>query len=35
MKIHHLRNATFIIESGSSYILVDPREENPGTLYSF
>ena len=24
MKIHHLRNATFVIESKSTFILVDP-----------
>ena len=24
MKIHHLRNATFVIESGEKYILIDP-----------
>lgn len=24
MKIHHLRSATFVIESGEHYILIDP-----------
>jgi L-ascorbate metabolism protein UlaG (beta-lactamase superfamily) len=35
MKIHHLRNATFIIESGSSYILVDPMLSGVGELPPF
>ena len=35
MKIHHLRNATFIIESGSSYILVDPMLSGVGKLPPF
>lgn len=40
MKIHHLRNATFIIESGDKFILVDPMlgkkgSGSPLTLFRF
>ncbi len=35
MKIHHLRNATFIIESGSNNILVDPMLSGKGQLPTF
>ena len=35
MKIHQLRNATFIIESGSNHILVDPMLSEKGNLPTF
>jgi L-ascorbate metabolism protein UlaG (beta-lactamase superfamily) len=35
MKIHHLRNATFVIESGEHHILVDPMLSDRGTLPPF
>ncbi len=35
MKIHHLRNATFVIESGANYILVDPMLCDKGVLPPF
>ena len=35
MKIHHLRNATFVIESGRNYILIDPMLSEKGKLPPF
>ena len=35
MKIHHIRNATCIIESGAHFILVDPMLSDQGALPSF
>lgn len=35
MKIHHLRNATFVIESGPNHILVDPMLSKKGQLSTF
>ncbi len=35
MKIHHLRNATFVIESGAHSILIDPMLGAKGTLPPF
>ncbi len=35
MKVHHLRNATFVIEAGGKFILVDPMLGNKGTLAPF
>ncbi len=35
MKIHHLRNATCVIEIGSDHILIDPMLSDLGTLPSF
>ena len=35
MKIHHLRSATFIIESGADSILIDPMLSNQGQLPPF
>ena len=35
MKIHHLRNATFVIESGSNFILIDPMLSGKGELPPF
>ena len=35
MKIHHLRNATFVIESGDLHLLVDPMLGERGTLPAF
>ena len=35
MKIHHLRNATFVIESGESFILIDPMLGAKGSLPPF
>lgn len=32
MKIHHLRNATFIIESNSTFLLIDPMLSKKGEL---
>jgi len=35
MKIHHLRNATFVIESGTYFILIDPMLCKQGKLPPF
>lgn len=35
MKIHQLRNATFVIESGDYYILIDPMLSEKGDLPPF
>jgi len=35
MKIHHLRNATFVIESGESHIVIDPMLSEKGALPPF
>lgn len=35
MKIHHLRSATFIIESGENFILIDPMLGKKGSLPPF
>ena len=35
MRIHHLRNATFIIESGGSFILIDPMLGAKGSIPPF
>jgi len=35
MKIHHLRNATFVIESGENHILIDPMLSEKGELPPF
>jgi len=35
MQIHHLRNATFIIEAGKEFILVDPMLSKKGALLPF
>jgi hypothetical protein len=35
MKIHHLRNATFVIESGQFHILIDPMLGEKGKLPPF
>ena len=35
MKIHHLRNATFVIESGESHIVIDPMLSDKGKLPPF
>ena len=35
MKLHHLRNATFVIESGESYIVIDPMLSDKGKLPPF
>lgn len=35
MKIHHLRSATFIIESGDTFILIDPMLGAKGSLPPF
>jgi len=35
MKIHHLRNATFIIEAAGKFILIDPMLGNKGTIAPF
>jgi len=35
MKIHHLRNATFVIESGVNFILIDPMLSKQGKLPPF
>lgn len=35
MNIHHLRNATFVIESGDAFILVDPMLSGVGKLPPF
>ncbi len=35
MKIHHLRNATFVIESKENFIIIDPMLGGKGTLPPF
>ena len=35
MKIHHLRSATFVIESGEHFILIDPMLGEKGSLPAF
>ena len=35
MKIHHLRNATFVVESGDNHILIDPMLSGKGELPPF
>lgn len=35
MKIHHLRNATFVIESGKHFILIDPMLGAKGSIPPF
>ena len=35
MKIHHLRNATFVIETGTNFILIDPMLSGKGELPPF
>jgi L-ascorbate metabolism protein UlaG (beta-lactamase superfamily) len=35
MKLHHLRNATFVIESGENYIVIDPMLSEKGKLPPF
>jgi len=35
MKIHHLRSATFVIESGKNHILIDPMLSEKGALPPF
>lgn len=35
MKIHHLRSATFVIESGDNYILIDPMLGGKGSMPPF
>ena len=35
MKIHHLRNATFVIESGEHFLLIDPMLGAKGSLPPF
>lgn len=35
MKIHHLRNATFVIESGAHHLLIDPMLSDKGVLPPF
>ena len=35
MKIHHLRNATLVIESGAMHILVDPMFSHKGQLPAY
>ena len=35
MKLHHLRNATFVIESGPHHILIDPMLSEKGELPPF
>ena len=35
MKIHHLRNATFVIEAGEFFILIDPMLGKKGSLPPF
>lgn len=35
MKIHHLRNATFVIEAGENHILIDPMLSGIGELPPF
>jgi L-ascorbate metabolism protein UlaG (beta-lactamase superfamily) len=35
MKVHHLRNATFVVESGAHHILIDPMLSAKGKLPPF
>lgn len=35
MKLYHLRNATFVIESGANHILIDPMLSGKGELPPF
>ena len=35
MKIHHLRSATFVIESNKHFILVDPMLGKKGSIPPF
>jgi len=35
MHIYHLRNATFVIESGENFILIDPMLSKKGKLPPF
>ena len=35
LKIHHLRNATFVIEAGNNFILVDPMLGGKGFMPAF
>jgi len=35
MKIHHLRNATFVIETGKHFIIIDPMLSGKGELPPF
>jgi len=35
MKIHHLRNATFVVEAGVNFILIDPMLSEEGELPPF
>ena len=35
MQVHHLRNATFVIESGENFILIDPMLSKKGKLPPF
>ena len=35
MKIHHIRNATFIIEASNNFILVDPMLGKTGFIPLF
>lgn len=35
MKIHHLRSATFVIESGEHFILIDPMLGEKGPCLRF
>ncbi|MEZ9505290.1 MBL fold metallo-hydrolase, partial [Vibrio sp. 10N.286.51.B11] len=35
MKIHHLRSATFLIESGEKFILIDPMLGKKGSMPPF
>ncbi len=35
VKIHHLRNATFVIESGANHIIIDPMLSDKGELPPF
>ena len=35
MKIHHVRNATFVIESGAHHLLIDPMLSDKGALPPF
>lgn len=35
MKIHHIRNATFVIETTEQHILIDPMLSDKGALPAF
>ena len=35
MKIHHLRNATFVIEANNNFIVIDPMLGKKGSLPPF